>query len=189
MDAMSTLSSSPRRPGLTRGALEHTPDDGYRYELIDGTLLVTPAPGYRHQRIVVLLARLLDDACPPDLVTLVAPFAVGLAVDTEVQPDVLVAPRHAVTEKDLPGAPLLAVEVLSSSTRQTDLELKWQRYERAGVTTYWIIDPYGDADGPTLVALDLVDGAYVTTAELGPTDTWEATTPFAVTLSPGNLID
>lgn len=189
MEAMSTLSSSPRRRGLTRAALEHTPDDGNRYELIDGALLVTPAPGYRHQRIVVLLWRLLDDMAPPDLVTMVAPFSVGLAVDTEVQPDVLVARRDAFTEKDLPSAPLLAVEILSTSTRATDLELKRERYERAGVASYWIIDPYGDPEGPTLVALDLIDGAYATEVTLRPSDTWTATAPFTVTLRPGHLID
>ena len=70
-----------------------------------------------------------------------APFAVGLADDTEVQPDILVAPRAQFTERDLPAPPLLAVEVLSPSTRRVDLLLKRDRYEEAGIASYWIVDP------------------------------------------------
>lgn len=183
---MDTVTTIPRRrPGLTRAALEATPDDGYRYELIDGELFVTPAPGYRHQRILLLLSKLLDDRCPPDLVVMVAPFAVGLAEDTEVQPDVLVAPRSAFTEKDLPEAPQLAVEVLSKSTRRMDLQLKWERFQRAGVASYWIVDPAG----PSMVVWQLVDGAYVEVAQVGPDETWTATVPFDVTIRPGALLD
>jgi Uma2 family endonuclease len=186
MEHMSTLSRHPRRrAGLTRADLEHAPDDGYRYELLDGELLVTPAPGYRHQRIVPMLWQVLDSACPDGLVAMVAPFAVGLAEDTEVQPDVLVAARTAFTETDLPGAPLLVVEVLSPSTRHTDLTIKRDRYERAGIGSYWVIDPAG----PSLTAYDLLDGAYVEAASVGPDDDWTATSPFEVTIRPGHLLD
>lgn len=181
MEVMTTIS---RRPGLTRASLAETPDDGYRYELIDGALFVTPAPGFRHQRVVVTLWAHLERACPPDLVVMVAPFAVGLAEDTEVQPDVLVAAKSAFTDKDLPAAPLLAVEVLSKSTRRTDLDLKWERFQRAGVASYWVIDP----QGPSLVAWELTDGAFVEVARVEPAETWQATRPFPVAISPGVLI-
>jgi len=188
MDTVTILSQPPpRRPGLTREALESTPDDGYRYELIDGELLVTPAPGYRHQRASGRLYTLLDRHCPPGLVVLSAPFAVGLAADTEVQPDLLVAPREAFTDKDLPGAPLLAVELLSPTTRRADLELKWERFQRAGVASYWVVDPA--EPGPHLTAWDLVGGVYELSAEVGPGDTWTATLPFRVAITPGNLVD
>ncbi|CAN5183411.1 Uma2 family endonuclease [soil metagenome] len=188
MDNVTILSQPPpRRPRLTRAALESTPDDGYRYELLDGELFVTPAPGYRHQRVSGRLHSLLDTQCPGGLVVLSAPFAVGLSEDTEVQPDLLVAPRDAFTNKDLPSAPLLAVEVLSNSTRRTDLQLKWERYQRAGVASYWIVDP--GEPGPHLTVWDLVEGAYTKTAEIGPDDTWEATSPFAVVITPGKLVD
>ncbi len=180
---MEVMTTTPR-PGLTRASLAETPDDGYRYELIDGALFVTPAPGFRHQRVVVVLSSLLNSLCPDDLVVLAAPFAVGLAEDTEVQPDVLVAKRSAFTDKDLPAAPLLAVEVLSKSTRRTDLDLKWERFQRAGVASYWIIDP----QGPSLIVWELTDGAYVDIARVGPDETWQASRPFPVTIQPGSLI-
>lgn len=110
MEAVTTLP----RSGLTRDDLAalvpEEPDDGHRYELIDGTLIVTPAPSWRHQAVSVQLVVRLHAECPSELCVLHAPFAVGLGIDTEVQPDLLVAPRDAFTDKDLPGAPLLAVE-------------------------------------------------------------------------------
>lgn len=130
------IEARPRVP-LTRADLAAMPDDGRRYELVDGHLLVSPAPGHLHQRAVLRLARLLDDSCPPDLETLVAPFAIGLADDTELQPDVLVARRADITPAELPTAPVLAVEVLSPSTRHVDLGLKRRRFERAGTRAYW----------------------------------------------------
>jgi Uma2 family endonuclease len=52
---------------LTRSDLDAMPDDGRRYELLDGAIIVTPAPGPAHQRAVLRLARLLQDAATADL--------------------------------------------------------------------------------------------------------------------------
>ncbi len=108
MTSMSVGASTP----FTVHDLEGMPDDGRRYELIDGELLVSPAPGLRHQTIAYQLHRLLDGACPDDLYVLSAPFAVQTDVSNEVQPDVLVARFDELTDKNLPAAPVLAVEVL-----------------------------------------------------------------------------
>ncbi len=102
---------------FTVADLERTPDDGRRYELIDGVLIVSAAPGRLHQRVVGRLYRLLDDACPAELEVLMAPFGIVFGDDTELQPDVLVARRADLTDKNLPAPPVLAVEVLSPSTR------------------------------------------------------------------------
>lgn len=176
MDVVTTL---PRQ-GLTRDDLAalvpEEPDDGHRYELIDGALIVTPSPGFHHQLVQARLFRALDRATPEGLVVLLAPFAVGLGIDTEVQPDLLVAPRSAFTAKDLPGAPLLAVEILSPSTRLIDLNLKKARYEEAGCPSYWVVDPLD----LRLIAWELVDGRYVEIADT--TDTFTAERPFPVTV-------
>src|SRR5947209_12549828 len=127
---MSTTPSAYGRP-FTRADLEDVPDDGRRYELIDGVLIVSAAPGRVHQRVVLGLAVLLRAACPAEFEVMIAPFAVGLAEDTEMQPDVLVASRDQLTERELPGPPALAVEVLSPSTRLIDLNTKRARFERA----------------------------------------------------------
>ena len=131
------------------------------------------------------LTLLLGNACPAGLQLLVAPFAVGLSADTEVQPDLLVAPSDAFTDKDLPGAPLLAIEILSPSTRLIDLNLKKARYEQAGCPSYWVVDPLE----LRLTAWQLADGSYVHVADIGPDEEWTAEQPFPVTIAPGRLLD
>lgn len=158
---MTAVTTLPFGRPLTRADLEQMPEDGHRYELIDGALIVSPGPRNRHQQAVLRLAILLDAACPAQLQVQIAPFAVGLADDTEVQPDVLVARRADFTEVDLPVPPLLAVEVLSPSTRRVDLLLKRDRYQAAGIRSYWIVDP----DEPSLTVLELSpQGTYVEVA-------------------------
>jgi Uma2 family endonuclease len=182
MEAVTTL---PRGRALTVRDLESMPDDGHRYELIDGALIVTPAPSIRHQTASAELFFVLRQACPADLKVLAAPTDVLLADDTGVQPDLLVARRADFTEKNLPVAPLLAVEILSPSTRLIDLNLKRARFERAGVASYWVVDP----DRPSLVAFELRDGAYVEVADVAGDESWTALAPFDVTVVPARLVD
>ncbi len=83
--------------------LEGMPDDGRRYELIDGALLVSPAPGWAHQEAAYTLYMILRSACPADLRVIGAPFAVRPDTFNEVQPDVLVARYADLTQQGLPG--------------------------------------------------------------------------------------
>ena len=183
MTAMTTLPFS--RP-LTRADLESLPtDDGHRYELIDGVLIVSPGPRHGHQTVVGNVYLRLREACPAGLQVLFAPFAVALSDDTEVQPDLLVAPRSQFTDKELPGPPLLAVEVLSPSTRRVDLLLKRDRLQSAGVPSYWLVDP----DEPSIIVLDLVDGTYVETLRAGPGQTASITLPFPCELVIDRFLD
>jgi len=181
---MTTVTTLPSSRPLTRADLEQTPDDGHRYELIDGTLLVSPAPSVRHQQVVGALYLVLSAACPDELVVMLAPLAVALADDTEVRPDLLVAPRAQFTERDLPGPPLLAVEVLSPSTRRIDLLLKRDRLQAAGVPSYWLVDP----DEPSLSVLELVGGLYREAAVVASGQSWTARAPFPVTITPDRLL-
>ena len=100
---MAGVTALPYARPLTRTDLQTLPDDGHRYELIDGTLVVSPAPRHLHQRAVLRLSVLLDAACPAAMEVLCAPFAVELAEDTELQPDLLVAPRGQFTDRELVG--------------------------------------------------------------------------------------
>ncbi|HVM28298.1 MAG TPA: Uma2 family endonuclease [Mycobacteriales bacterium] len=181
---MSTVTTLPQSRPLVRADLETMPDDGHRYELLDGVLLVSPAPRRSHQRAVRGLFRVLDQACPEELELLFAPFDVVLADDTVLEPDLLVAPRSQFTERDLPGPPLLAVEVLSASTRRIDLLLKRDRLQSAGVPSYWLVDP----DGPSLTALELRDGVYVEAAHVVSDQAWTAERPYGVTVVPAELL-
>ena len=182
---MTSVTTLPFGRPLTRADLEAMPDDGHRYELIDGVLIVSPGPQLPHQDVVGNLYLLLRTACPPALKVVLAPFAVALADDTEVQPDVLVARREQFTRKELPGPPLLAVEVLSPSTRRVDLLLKRDRLQAAGVPSYWLVDP----DAPSVVVLELTDGGYVEVASAHGAEAVEVERPFRVRLVPAELRD
>jgi Uma2 family endonuclease len=182
MEAVTTL---PRSRPLTRADLEAMPDDGHRYELIDGALIVTPAPSLSHQRVLAALYRLLHHACPAELEVLFAPFDVALADDTLVEPDLLVARRCDLTERELPTAPVLAVEVLSPSTRRIDLTLKRDRYREAGCASYWVIDPAG----PEVTAWELRGGEYVLVTRAAGTARCEVRSPFALSFTPAQLAD
>jgi Uma2 family endonuclease len=182
---MSTMTTLPFGRPLTRADLELMPDDGHRYELIDGVLIVSPGPQLPHQDMVGNLHLLLRAACPQHLKVVLAPFAVALADDTEVQPDLLVAERTQFTRKELPGPPLLAVEVLSPSTRRVDLLLKRDRLQAAGVQSYWLADP----EACTVTVLELRDGVYVEVAHIGRDEAVEVTKPFPLRIAPADLLD
>ena len=180
MGAMTVSTGLPFGRPLTVDDLESLPDDGHRYELLDGTLLVTPGPAWEHQEIGLSLAIALRAVCPPEFTVLVAPFAVtfGLA-DTELQPDVFVARYADMRHENLPAAPVLAVEVLSPSTTLVDRNLKKAAYERFGVESYWIVDPMTR----TLVAFELRDGSYEEVAHLAADGADDFEQPFPVRVS------
>ena len=188
---METVTTLPRSRPFTRHDLDSMPDDGHRYELIDGALIVTPAPSYRHQDVVGHLHIALVAACPAELKVLLATFDVALADDTVMQPDLLVARRSDFTARDLPTAPVLAVEVLSPSTRHIDRSLKRARLEVAGCHSYWVVDPME----PSVTAWelsgqgDLVGQEYVEVAHVTGDEELEVTEPFPLTLRPNDLLD
>jgi Uma2 family endonuclease len=194
MTATTEPTGLPPRP-LTVADLEGMPDDGHRYELLDGVLIVSPAPVWRHQMIVGQLFRRLDDAAEPELDVLFAPFAVRpeghlplFRQQTELQPDILVARHDAFSAKDLPSAPLLAVEVLSPSTRLVDLNLKKAAYERMGTASFWVVDP----DVPDLRVFEADDapggsGEYRLVAHVAGEQVLEVGRPFPVRLRPADL--
>ena len=169
---------------LTEDDLVHMPDDGHRYELIDGVLLVTPAPNVVHQWCVVSIVALLHTARTQEHLVLVAPFDVRLSQFTVVQPDVLVARKSDLTDARLEGAPVLAVEIQSPSTRRIDLGTKRLTYEAAGAPAYWLVDP----DVPSLTVLHLEDGRYAEHAVGTGDEAYGAELPFPVTVGPAQLL-
>lgn len=182
---MGAVSIMPRRGDWTYADLEQLPDDGLRYELIDGTLLVSPSPRLVHQRMVGHLYLRLVDACTEGMEVLLAPFDVVLSQNTVIEPDLLVTRTADLTDMNLPGPPLLAVEVLSPSTRLIDLNLKKAKLEQAGCPSYWVVDP----EQPRLLAWELREGAYVEVADVSDEDAWTSVRPFPVTICPADLVN
>jgi Uma2 family endonuclease len=122
------------------------PDDGKRYEIIDGELFVTPSPRTLHQKVVTQLAYYLSALLKENPLgqVFVAPLDVVFSDFDVVEPDLVYVSRErasVLTEKNIQGAPDLVVEVLSETTEKRDLTLKLRLYARYGVKEYWIINP------------------------------------------------
>jgi Uma2 family endonuclease len=186
---MSIMATTARAPGpYTRADLEGTPEDGRRYELVDGHLYVSAAPGRIHQRATIRLAVRLVNAAPSEFEVLTGPFAVALAEDTELQPDIVVGRDDDYTEREI-RTPVLAVEVLSPSTRMFDTHVKRERLERAGVRSYWVVDPVARPAEASLVAWELgPEDLYLQAAKVVGDEPFEARLPFPVTVVPADLV-
>ena len=131
---------------LTYADLDLLPDDDLRHEIIGGDHYVTASPATRHQRIsgrlFVAIQKYLDTN--PIGEVFHAPVDVVMSSHDVVVPDLVFvshAHAHLVTPKNLQGAPSLAIEILSPSTRPRDESLKRDLYERVGVEEYWLVDP------------------------------------------------
>lgn len=180
---MTAMTVMPRDGDWTVDDLVDLPDDGLQYELADGVLLVTPAPRPRHQRTIGNLYVLLRAAVPGELEVFMAPLDFQPTRIRSLQPDLLVVRRTDVGELNITAPLLLAVEVLSPSTRAKDLLLKKGLYEDSRVASYWVIDP----DQETLTAWDLVDGRYVETTSRNAADTFTTDRPYPVSVEVGSL--
>jgi Uma2 family endonuclease len=141
---MSTATSSK----ITHDDLLKMPEDNRLREIIDGELIVSPSPFVVHQRILRELARLIGNYLElyPLGELFVAPLDTVLAQDQVLQPDVLYVSkeRAAIVGRWIFGAPDLAVEIISDSSRRRDEVRKRELYEQYGVAEYWIVDPEAD---------------------------------------------
>jgi Uma2 family endonuclease len=175
----------PPGQAFTVADLDRMPDDGRRYELVDGVLLVSPRPITTHQWVAASLWQLLQRECPDDLVALLEP-AMQLAADTEFDPDIVVVQDEVLGAAKVTEPPLLVVEVQSPSTALIDLNVKKVAYERFGIDAYWIVVP--DPDEPKLTAFELTDGRYELAAKVTGDDVFSAQRPFAVQVRPSDLV-
>ena len=165
--------------------LDRMPDDGRRYELVDGILIVSPAPGVPHQLVVGELLYVLHQRCPRGLRVLPGP-GVRMSMETELIPDVVVARFEHIGGIRITDPPLLAVEVRSPGTALVDLNIKKAVYERFGIEAYWIVVP--DADKPELVVFELRDGRYGQVAHVAGDEPFPASKPFPVEVVPAQLV-
>lgn len=125
--------------GLTIEDLEAMPDDGRRYELIGGAIVMTPSPSVPHQRVSHRLQRLLADAWP-DMEVFSAPLDVDLPGNQRVEPDLVVVEKGRTGPRlDLPVA--LVVEIVSPGSVTNDRVTKRATYADAGIPHYWLVEP------------------------------------------------
>lgn len=125
------------------------PDDGNRYEIIEGELFVTPPPITVHQyasmRVLVSLSGVIREGKLG--VAYHAPYEIHLPhTNTVVQPDILFIRAENAPKAEDPyfaGVPNLLIEILSEGSKRTDIQIKFGVYEKARVPEYWIVDPKG----------------------------------------------
>ena len=154
------------------------PNDGNRYELVHGELLVTLAPRSRHQLVAgelyYRLRRYLDEH-GRDVRVVFSPADIRWPDEVLVQPDVFVVPVQELVAEDWSSVRtlLLAVEVVSPSSARYDRVVKRRAYLEHGVATYWIVDPdarvvqvwHPDDERPEIVT-DLLCGSARTQTNL-----------------------
>jgi Uma2 family endonuclease len=130
-------------PRYTIADLDSWPEDGNRYELLDGVLLVTPGPGPRHQNI---LGRLNMQLAPYlariGTALIVCPGVLQHRDNTQLQPDLLVIPADGPDDDSWRSITdwWLAVEISGRSSRVYDRDFKCDAYLRLGVPEFWRLD-------------------------------------------------
>jgi|SRR5689334_7348707 len=164
--------------------LARMPNDGFRYELFDGVLVVSPSPFMPHQRAARALFLLLHAACPPDLEVFFAPFDFQPTRKRSFQPDLLVVHTTDLEEEAaLTRPPVLNVEILSKGSRSLDRVFKREMYATSGVDNYWIFDP----KVPEFVALVREGEQYVEVARVKGDERITVERPYPVDICPAEI--
>jgi Uma2 family endonuclease len=162
MVAAATLPTLPAK--ITYEEFLTLPNDGRRYELIDGDLFMFASPSLVHQYLFLeLLALFRETVMLTGLGSVWATMDVKFPGDNVVQPDIAVIlndRQSILTGRQIIGAPNIAIEILSLSTRAHDRTTKARLYAENGVPEYWLVDPFTE----TITVHQLVDGRYVPTA-------------------------
>jgi Uma2 family endonuclease len=149
--------SAPEKILLTYEDYAALPNDGRRYEIIEGEVFMSPSPKQKHQSVIVALTEILASHVRTENLgrIYVAPFDVLLSEHDIVQPDLVFVSesrRAIITADNIQGVPDLVIEVLSPSSARLDVVTKKSIYARCGVPNYWIVDP--DREQVELFELD-----------------------------------
>ena len=161
---MTNTAGSPRK---TYDDYMNSPDDGLRYEIIDGEFVINPACSLKHQLVLGELATALYHFAESNQMgeVLLGPVEIRLETDLVVQPDLAFVRSCATscteTERGTFGPPTIIFEVAAPWTAHLDYERKRRIYESHGVEEYWILDP----DLKSGVVLSLQGNRYEPTAQ------------------------
>jgi Uma2 family endonuclease len=156
----------PDPSGYTVDDLHALPDDGRRYELIDGSIIVSPSATPDHNIIAMWIATVLWDSLPNRRFMIGTDQSATIDEHNEPRPDVVVARVRNLQRSPFPMEDaILAVEVVSPSSGLRDRETKRALYAQAGIPSYWLVEP--DEEQPTIRLTEFTlgpDKAYVRVA-------------------------
>ena len=186
-----------RKQPWTVDELMRLPEGNWRYELVDGALVMTPAPKPAHQKIAGRLYRLIEDcaaaaAAPVDVYET---LGIQLAKNTMVIPDIVVVRADAPSLRASllrPRDVLLVVEVVSPSSTVRDRTEKPYLFAEAGIPSFWRVEtaPYRGRtrELPVVIAHQLVgDEQYKVTQSAGVGDRFLVDEPYPVEFDPAEL--
>ncbi len=177
---------APDRP-LTVDDLVRMPDDGRRYELVDGRLDVSPAPVFDHTSVDSRLTYHLIAEAPDEFTVLTGPGINFNADRTHHRiPDLAVIRADAAERPYLTKPPLLAVEILSPESVLRDSNTKRAEYAAFGIESYWIVNPHPDKVGISEMRLE--NGQYRDITQVYGEDIFETELPFPVRIVPHWLV-
>ncbi len=181
------LDQLPADRPLTVEDLDLLPDDGNRYELDDGVLVVSPAPVVGHQVVVHRLCLALSAACPEDFFVLPGPGVEQSPSQYRI-PDLVAVRASSIGfyDKSISRPPALVVEVGSPSTAAYDRNRKKDVYAGFGIASYWIVKP--DVGKPSITAFELRRGAYRQIAEATGDEVFKPMRPFPCEIVPSALV-
>jgi Uma2 family endonuclease len=171
---------------MTVKDMENMPDDGNRYELDEGMLIVSPAPYNNHQIVTDNLHFLLRLARTPEFVVISGP-GINFSEFQHRIPDIAVVRAEGLRVAEIfeQRPPVLAVEVASRRTRLYDRTRKKAVYEQYGVESYWIVNP--GPERPDITAYSLTDGKYQQAGYAVDQERFSTEVPFPVSFSPAQL--
>jgi Uma2 family endonuclease len=163
------------------------PEDGQRYEIVEGSLLVSPSPSSLHQRAAHNLARLLNRAAPAHFEAVEA-LGVRLSDRNFQVPDIVVANTLAISANSTAlDAQMVAlvVEIVSPSSKYKDRVEKPQMYAQGGIPYFWRVE----IQERLIVAYRTVSGAQEEMASAQESELLEVTEPFPIRLSPADILE
>ena len=163
------------------------PDEGNRYEVVDGQPVMVPAPINPHQRAITRLLTRFDAVCPPGYEPLASPIDWVLWEVPTLhvrQPDVVVLSSDQASTARITEPPLLVVEVLSPESVERDVVAKRTAYAQAGAQHYWIVD----LSVPEVVMYTAEAGRLVETRRARGDDRVQVTEPFPVSIRAADLV-
>jgi Uma2 family endonuclease len=172
---------------LTVDDLRRLPDDGRRYELVDGRLDVSPAPVFLHSRVESRLVHHLGSLAPEEFEVVGSP---GINVNGDRShhriPDVAVIRAASAESPYLTKPPELAVEVVSPESVYRDNYTKRHEYAAFGIPAYWVITP--DPEQPSIIELRLENGVYTEASATFGEDVLDTDLPFPLRIIPHWLV-
>lgn len=157
--------------------------DDLTVQLIEGEFIVSPSPSVEHQGVLVELLLVLNAAAPDTLKVFPGPLDLRVTDRTVLQPDLMVIPRSITSGGEVTVPPVLAVEILSPTSRGVDLVRKPDALAAFGVEHYWVIDPLHASLRVFRLEGDADESGLVVTGE----ERFETDVPFPVTFRPVDL--